>query len=151
MSEQKLRSPDAAINWDHRKLRDPFAVLAGLFNSAMDAIITVDSSQSIVLFNPAAEGLFGYTAGEVLGDSLDMLIPGAFRDIHRRHIENFGRTGVTQRSMTAPGILKALRRDGTEFPIEATISQIVSEGQKYFSVILREIGERQAAKAKQRI
>jgi len=136
--------PDAAIAWDHRKLRDPFVVLAGLFNSAMDAIITVDGSQCIVLFNPAAEKLFGYVAAEVLGDSLDILIPARLNAVHRQHIEDFGRTGVTQRSMTSPGTLKAVRADGTEFPIEATISQTVSEGDRFFSVILREISGRQA-------
>lgn len=139
------RSPDAAISWDNRKLHDPFAVLAGLFNSAMDAIITVDSRQEIVLFNPAAEKVFGYPAVDVLGEPLDMLIPNALREVHRKHIVDFGRTGVTQRSMKTPGILKALRSDGTEFPIEATISQTVTEGQKFFSVILREIVGRQSA------
>lgn len=139
MPEKKPRSPDAAISWDHRRLPDPFAVLAGIFNSAMDAIITVDSSQTIVLFNPAAERLFGYPAADVLGEPLDVLIPRRLRDVHREHIENFGLTGVTQRSMSSPGILMALRAGGTEFPIEATISQAYSDGQKFFSVILREI------------
>ncbi len=128
--------------WDARRLEDPFEVLAGIFNSAMDAIIAVDSEQCIVLFNPAAERIFGYLALEVLGQPLDILIPQGVRAMHHAHVEKFGRTGVTRRSMGSPGVIAGLRSDGSEFPIEATISQTLSGGKKYYSVILRDVSDR---------
>lgn len=128
-------------------LRDSQARLAGLVESAMDAIIAVDSRQQVVLFNPAAEKMFGRPAEGVIGGSLDTLLPERYRAKHRAHIENFGRTGVTTRSMGALGALSGLRADGTEFPIEASISQMDIDGQKLFTVILRDVTERKRSEA----
>jgi PAS domain S-box-containing protein len=69
--------------------------LAGLVDSAMDAIVSVDEQQRIILFNPAAERMFGYPASAVVGKSLDLLIPNRFRDAHASHITSFGTTGTT--------------------------------------------------------
>jgi PAS domain S-box-containing protein len=118
------------------------ARLAGIVESAMDAIITVDEKQRIVLFNHAAEQIFRCFASDAVGQPLDKFIPERFRDAHRRHVHDFGHTGVTNRSMHRPGTLWAVRSDGQEFPIEATISQVEAEGQKLFTVILRDITER---------
>jgi PAS domain S-box-containing protein len=118
------------------------ARLAGIVESAMDAIITVDEKQRIVLFNHAAEQIFRCFASDAVGQPLDKFIPERFRDAHRRHVHDFGDTGVTNRSMHRPGTLWAVRGDGQEFPIEATISQVEAGGQKLFTVILRDITER---------
>lgn len=123
------------------------AQLAGVINSTMDAIITVDDTQCIRLFNHAAEKMFGWTAGELIGQSLQRLLPERFRAAHARHIPAFGATCVTTRSMESPGVLSALRSDGTEFPIEASISQIEVAGQKLYTVILRDITERKKLEA----
>jgi PAS domain S-box-containing protein len=119
--------------------------LKGIVQSAMDSIISVDEEQRIVLFNEAAERLFGCPSSEALGSSLDRFIPPKFRDVHRDHIRTFGMSGMTTRSMYSPGVLTALRTSGEEFPIEATISQIEAAGRKYFTVILRDISERKRA------
>jgi PAS domain S-box-containing protein len=119
--------------------------LSGLINSAMDAVITVNGGQRVVLFNPAAEKMFGVAVGEALGSSLDRFIPARFRQAHRGHIEQFGQTGVTTRRMAALGALSGLRADGEEFPIEASISQIMVGGERLFTVILRDVTERQKA------
>ena len=73
------------------------ALLAGVLDSAMDAIITVDEQHTIVLFNGAAEQIFGYPRQEVLGRSLERLVPTRFRHTHVGHVDRFGRTGVTSR------------------------------------------------------
>jgi PAS domain S-box-containing protein len=126
-------------------LRISEARVASIIASAMDAIITVDQHQRIVVFNRAAERIFGCSADEGIGQALDRFIPERFRNLHRQHIATFGHTGVTGRSMSRPGILYGLRASGEEFPIEATISQIESDGQKFYTVILRDVTERAQA------
>lgn len=121
--------------------------LSGIVNSAMDAIITIDSTQRIVLFNVAAERMFGCAAAEAIGQPLDQFIPARFRGGHSRHVEQFGAAGVTTRSMGLLGALSGLRRDGQEFPIEASISQVEVAGQKLYTVILRDVTESKRAAA----
>ena len=75
-----------------------------------------------------AEAVFGWRADEIIGQPIDRLIPDRFRVAHQRHVQSFGRTGATSRVMGRAGQLVALRRDGAEFPIEATISQVVVGG-----------------------
>jgi PAS domain S-box-containing protein len=118
------------------------ARLAGIIASAMDAIITVDEGQRIVVFNEAAEAIFRCRASAAIGEPLARFIPEQHRSAHAEHIQAFARTGVTNRSMWRPGVLLALRADGEEFPIEAAISQVESEGQRLFTVILRDITAR---------
>ncbi|HSA88673.1 MAG TPA: PAS domain-containing sensor histidine kinase [Burkholderiales bacterium] len=121
------------------------AQLAGIVDSAMDAIISVDESQRIMLFNRAAEQVFRVRREEALGTSLDRFLPGRFRAAHRRHIEHFGSTGVTSRRMGDVTTLWALRSDGEEFPIEASISQAGAPGARHYTVILRDITRRKQA------
>ncbi|HEY8359496.1 MAG TPA: PAS domain-containing sensor histidine kinase [Ramlibacter sp.] len=116
--------------------------LAGLLDSAMDGIITVDASQSIVLYNRAAERIFGWPASEVMGRSLDMLLPPRDRGSHAAHVARFGATGVTSRRMGDGTVLHGLRRGGEEFPMDASISQLDTAQGKLFTVILRDVSER---------
>lgn len=127
------------------RLRRSQQQLAGVIGSAMDAIITVDDEQRIILFNAAAERMFIFPAEDAIGQSLERFVPERFRVAHKSHIEDFGETHVTRRSMGAPGSLYGLRADGEEFPIEASISQIKSDGRKLYTVILRDITERKHA------
>jgi len=128
-------------------LRMSEARLAGIVASAMDAIITVDERQRIVLFNAAAERIFRCPAKDALGQSLDRFLPDRFRIAHREHIRVFGETNVTQRAMGSARPLYGLRSDGEEFPIEASISQIDSEGHKLFTAIVRDISEKKRLEA----
>lgn len=136
---QSLRMTNRALLAAHQGTE---ARMAGIVHSAMDAIVSVDSLQHIVLFNAAAEKLFRISAQKVMGSSLDILIPGRFRTEHQGHVAGFATKGATGRSMRSLGVLMALRADGEEFPIEASISQIEVGGEKIFTVILREISER---------
>ena len=115
------------------------ARLSAIVDSAMDAVITVDGEQRIVLFNRAAEQVFGVRRESALGAPLDRLLPARFRGAHHGHIERFGKTGVTSRRMGDVTTLWALRADGSEFPIEASISQAGEGGATYYTVILRDI------------
>lgn len=123
-------------------LRLSEAKLAGILASAMDAIITIDENQQVVLFNAAAEKMFRCPAAEALGENLDRFIPERFRASHRDHVQVFGETKTTQRSMGKLRQLYGLRSDGEEFPLEATISQIEADGHKLFTVIIRDISEK---------
>ncbi|GJL61537.1 PAS domain S-box protein [Candidatus Nitrospira salsa] len=119
--------------------------LAGVIHSAMDAIITVDEAQEIVIFNAAAEKMFGCSAPEVIGTTIDRFIPLQFRENHHHHIEQFGHAMVTNRRMGDLGAISGLRTNGEEFPIEASISRVEVSGHKLFTVILRDISERKLA------
>jgi PAS domain S-box-containing protein len=123
------------------------ARLDAIVQSAMNAIITVDAGQCIVVFNAAAEQMFGCSAAQALGSPLERFIPERFRAVHRAHLERFGRTGETARRMGLETALWALRADGSEFPIEASISQATVGGEKLLSVILRDITERVRAES----
>ncbi len=118
------------------------ARLGAVVDSAMDAIITVNAEQRIVLFNRAAESVFGCPREDALGSNLDRFLPARFRAAHRAHLEQFGHTGVTSRRMGDITVLWGLRADGEEFPIEASISQTQVAGAKSFTVILRDITRR---------
>jgi PAS domain S-box-containing protein len=121
--------------------------LSAIIGSAMDAIITIDDRQRVVVFNRAAEHIFGMSSRDAIDEHLDRFIPKRFQTEHREHVEKFGRMGTTSRSMYRPGTLFGLRADGTEFPIEATISQTDSDGKKLYTVILRDITERRATES----
>jgi two-component system, cell cycle sensor histidine kinase and response regulator CckA len=123
-------------------LRDSQERLLGIISSAMDAIITVDHNQRIIVFNRAAEQIFRCPAKDALGQTLDKFIPQRFREAHREHIRSFGQTGVSSRSMYSPGTLMGVRADGEEFPVEATISQVRTASETLYSVILRDISVR---------
>jgi PAS domain S-box-containing protein len=115
------------------------ARLAAILESAMDAVITVDATQHIVLFNRTAEQLFACRRDDALGSPLERFIPARFRAAHHVHIDKFGTTGATSRRMGDTTTLWALRTDGSEFPIEASISHASDGGSQYYTVILRDI------------
>ena len=123
-------------------LDDSSERLMGILASATDAILTVDEDQKLTLFNAAAERMFGCAASEAIGASLDRFIPQRFREAHRVHIRVFGEEAVPTRAIGAQRELVALRADGVEFPVEATISQITIQGQKLFTAIVRDVSER---------
>jgi PAS domain S-box-containing protein len=126
-------------------LRVSRAQLVGIIESAMDAIITVDADQRILLFNAAAERVFQCPAAEVLGQPIDRFIPESLRARHQEHLRAFGQSNVTSRRAHSLGSLIGLRTTGEEFPMEAAISQTEVAGQKFFTVILRDITQRKLA------
>lgn len=148
---QSLENEIALGITTQQALRASQSRLSSVIESAMDAILTVDESQRIVLFNQAAEKMFVCNAREALGQSLNRFIPERFRAIHSEHIHHFADTGVTTRNMGAVNPLWARRADGSEFPIEASISQTEAAGKKLFTVILRGVTERKQADSRNRL
>lgn len=120
--------------------------LAALLDSAMDAIISIDERECIVLYNRAAEQIFGWSTEAVMGRPLSMLLPERFRAGHAAHVRHFAATGVTSRRKGEGVVLYGLRADGSEFPMDASISQIDTSHGKVFSVILRDVTERVKAR-----
>lgn len=124
--------------------------LAGIIDSAMDAIITIDSRMRIVVFNQMAEQVFGWTAEEMMGQPLDRLLPEHLRTAHAAHVGDFDRTGSTSRRMGRPGQLVGVRRDGRVIPIEASISKAEIGNERLLTVVLRDVSERLRAEEGQR-
>src|SRR5262249_4026008 len=130
-----------------QELRESEERLAGIVSTAMDAIITVDEDQRVVLFNEAAERMFGCPAAEAMGQTLDRFIPECCRRAHCEGIGCFGEASGANRAMARANSLTGLRTDGTEFPIEAAISKIEVGGRTLYTVIHRDITERKQAEA----
>ena len=116
--------------------------VASILESAMDAVITADENQRIVLFNAAAETMFGCPREQALGAPLAEFMPERFRAEHQHHIRRFGETGTSSRRMGGQRIVTGLRRSGEEFPIDASISQITENDKKFYTVILRDVTDR---------
>ena len=127
------------------------AQLSAIVESAMDAIITIDSAHRIVLFNRAAEQVFRCRREEALGGPIERFLPVRYRAAHPGHLERFAQTGISSRRMGDATTLTAIRADASEeFPIEASISQTEVGGKRYFTVILRDITARKQAEDKLR-
>ncbi len=118
---------------------------------AADAIICIDDQQRIVLFNTGAETTFGCTAAEILGQSIEILIPARFRSGHARHVSTFAGGPPAARHMGERQAIYAIRKSGEEFPAEATISKIAFEGGHIVTVVLRDVTERFKAEERRRL
>src|SRR5262249_9375423 len=114
---------------------------------AADAIISLNEGMRITLFNDGACAIFGYSRDEILGQPLDVLIPDPFRMQHGRHVADSSGSAVAARKMGERQEIFARRKDGTEFPAEASIAKQNSGGRRIFMVVLRDVTERKKAEA----
>jgi formate hydrogenlyase transcriptional activator len=127
-------------------LRDSEERLSRILESAMDAIVTVDQEERVLLFNAAAEKVFRCSAVEAIGRLFGRFLSEAFRSTLASYIRASAQPGSAQCCIFRED-LTAVRTDGEEFPIEATISQVEVGGRRLFTLILRDIGERKRAEA----
>lgn len=123
-------------------LQESEARLSGIIDSAMDAIVSLDETQHIVLFNAAAQQMFGYTAEEAMGKSLDLLLPERFRQVHRSHVFDLDQTGETTLNVGWRRALIGQRANGEEFPVEASVSQVTIGEKTLYTAIMRDVTER---------
>nr|MBI3611610.1 PAS domain S-box protein [Nitrospirota bacterium] len=122
------------------------AHLAGILEMAEDAIISMDEHQRIRFFNHGATVIFGYSQDEVLGQPLDILLPSRLVDVHRQHVRAFAGSPEASRRMGGRREVVGRRKDGTEFPAEASISKLTVRGETVYAAILRDITQREQAK-----
>ncbi|MCH8852897.1 MAG: PAS domain S-box protein, partial [Planctomycetes bacterium] len=125
-----------------KALRESEERLASIVGSAMDGIVTVDKDRTIRVFNAAAEDIFGSSADDVIGECFDRFAPEALREQLARCVTAFDRNDSGKQYLWAPGGVTAVRADGEEFPIEATISQSQASGETLYTIILRDVNER---------
>ncbi len=123
-------------------LRTSESQLAGMIELSLDAIISVGEDQRVVLFNKGAEAIFGFTADEIRGRPLGELIPERLRERHAEHVRQFGESADESRPMGLRQAIVGRRKDGEEFPAEASISKQSVHGVRIFTVVLRDIGPR---------
>jgi PAS domain S-box-containing protein len=123
-----------------------------IYEVSADAIVSVDESHRITLFNDSASNLFGYSAEEIIGSPLEVLIPERFREIHRQHMERFSAEQQPARHMGSRSTrIYGLRKNGGEFPTDAAISKLEVGGRKLLTVCLRDISEQQRSEDEQRL
>lgn len=118
--------------------------LKALLDAAVDGVIVIDHKGSIETFNAAAERLFGYTAAEVAGKNINMLMPEPYSSGHDQYMQNYERTGKA-RIIGIGQEISAQRRDGTIFPASLAVGEIPGSGAKRFVGFLHDISARKAA------
>ena len=121
------------------------SLVAAIVSLAADAIICVDARQNITFFNEGASRVFGYEADEMLGQPLSILLPARFRSGHAAHVGAFGASPVSARKMGERSLISGVRKNGEEFPAEAAIAHMPSEGGNVYSVVLRDVTEQRRA------
>ncbi len=123
-----------------------------LLEAAPDAILQVDAEGRILLLNRVAEEMFGYAREELLGQPVEMLVPASRRSAHSKHRAAYAHQPST-RSMGAKMQLEGMRKDGTAFPVEISLSPRVTPGVREIEVtaIIRDVTERKAADERLRV
>jgi PAS domain S-box-containing protein len=122
-------------------LRDGLARLAAVVNTAVDAIITIDDRGTIDSVNPAAERMFGYAAGELLGRNVSLLMPEPYASEHDGYVSRYLATGKA-RIIGIGREVVGLRKDGTTFPLDLSVSEFRVGGRRMFTGILHDITNR---------
>ncbi len=144
--EQLIRQQEETVQ-DALKQRQSEKRFRGLLEAAPDAMVIVDMEGMIIMVNAQTEKLFGYTRGDLFGQHVEILVPLRFRDVHPFHRNQYGKNPL-RRPMGADLELYALRKDGTEFPIEISLSPMETEEDSLIIAAIRDITERKQAEAR---
>ena len=136
-----LRAAEAA---SHRSQQ----MLAGMLKISPEAIVVADSQARIILFSAGAEAMFGYSAQEALGRSVEDLMPARFRERHQQAVHRFASGTRPSLRMHERAEILGLRRNGEEFPAEASLARLETPSGTAFTTIVRDLSERKAAEAR---
>ncbi|MGK7935583.1 MAG: PAS domain S-box protein [Xenococcaceae cyanobacterium] len=148
-TNQLLQAEIAERQQTEIALRENQQKLTGILDNADEAIISINEQQHIQLFNQGAEKIFGYQAHEIIGQPLDTLLPEAFGLLHRWQIDLFIKSAEQSRTMAEPGnSVYGLRKNGEEFPAEASIAKLQTREGILLTVMLKDITKRQQAEEK---
>lgn len=136
---QIMRSRAAAVN---RDLRAREAHLQSILATVPDAMIVITERGIMRSFSPTAERLFGWAAGEVIGQNVRMLMPGPYREAHDGYLDRYLTTGE-RRIIGVGRVVVGERKDGSTFPIELAVGEMISGDQRFFTGFVRDLSERQ--------
>ena len=128
-------------------LRESEAKFRSVMESAIDAIISSDAEGNIRSWNSAAMALFGFTEAEVIGHPIDMIIPDRYKESHRQGIKRVS-SGGPSHVIGKTAELAAIRKDGSEFPVELSLATWFLDDERYYTGIIRDISERKQAEQK---
>lgn len=131
------------------EIEEHAARLNAVVETAVEGVITIDTNGIIESINPAAERLFGYTAQEVTGQNVNMLMPSPYREEHDQYMDHYLRTGEAKVIGTGREIV-GLRKDSTTFPMELAISEVLLPNRRLFTGIIRDTSERRLAEKQER-
>jgi two-component system sensor kinase FixL len=123
------------------------AHLQSILDTIPDAMIVIDEHGLMTSFSSAAERLFGYTAAEVIGKNVKMLMPSPYREAHDGYIDRYMETGE-RRIIGIGRVVTAERKDGSTFPIELAVGEMRSANRRFFTGFIRDLSERQVTEAR---
>ncbi|HHY85519.1 MAG TPA: PAS domain S-box protein [Verrucomicrobia bacterium] len=144
LESQGAGAPAAKEQMAEAARRDSEERLRAILETAVEAIITIDERGQIESFNRAAERMFGYSAAEVIGQNVSLLMPSPYREEHDRYIQNYlssGRAKIIGIGREAV----ARRKDGSVFPIDLAVSEVRLANRRLFTGFIRDITERRRA------
>ena len=122
-------------------LREGAERLRAVVETAVDGVILIDARGRVQMFNPACERLFGYSAGEVIGENVRMLMPQPYRGEHDRYISNYNETGIAK-IIGSGREVTGLRKDGSSFPMDLSVGEAKQEGESIFVGIIHDLTSR---------
>ncbi|MHC4694074.1 MAG: PAS domain-containing protein [Planctomycetota bacterium] len=128
--------------WAVEKLREGDTLLQTIVDSTKEAMISIGEDGLIILFNPAAEKMFGHNKWEMVGKPLDRLMPKKYREKHGQYVSSYFATGKPDRAIGRILELPGLRNDGTVFPMEISLSAGSLEDKQFVIAVARDITER---------
>jgi PAS domain S-box-containing protein len=139
---ERKRAEDAVLESEARK--------RAILDAALDCVITMDHQGRVLEFNPAAEQTFGYTAREAIGAELaELIVPPSLRERHRAGLRRYLETGKSE-LFDRRVELTGMRKDGSELPVEVTLTAITSEAAVVFAGYIRDLTERRRSEEAQR-
>ena len=145
LNREPMRDANQAVERAAMNKALPADLYSSFLAISADAVIAIDDEQRIIFFNEGAEKIFGWSADEVGGKYLAILLPERYRANHRGHVQGFGAAHGRARLMGERQEISGLRKSGEEFPAEASIQRMVVEGKEIYAAVLRDVSARYRA------